>query len=141
MRDFPLIRRLTIFVEICNAVAYAHLHNVIHRDLKAANILLGDYGEVYLTDWGLAVMQSEGAVTEQERMIKKTVSAKPLPVEGSEYPENTIQMLAAAGQEGKVRMDSDTGVLVGTGVFVGTGVLVGDGVGVGGAVVASTVRE
>lgn len=53
-RKYPLTRLLTIFVNICNALAYAHSRNVIHRDLKPANIMIGEFGEVYVMDWGLA---------------------------------------------------------------------------------------
>ena len=46
--------RLRVFVKICEAVAYAHSQDVLHRDLKPANIMVGDFGEVLILDWGTA---------------------------------------------------------------------------------------
>jgi serine/threonine protein kinase len=45
---------LTSFLGVCHAVAFAHSRDVIHRDLKGSNVILGDFGEVMLLDWGLA---------------------------------------------------------------------------------------
>ena len=46
--------RLRLFQKICDAVAFAHAHGVIHRDLKPQNIMLGAFGEVHVMDWGVA---------------------------------------------------------------------------------------
>ncbi|HTL51942.1 MAG TPA: protein kinase, partial [Planctomycetota bacterium] len=45
---------LEIFTKVCQAVAFAHDSGVIHRDLKPANVMVGEYGEVLVMDWGLA---------------------------------------------------------------------------------------
>jgi serine/threonine-protein kinase len=49
-------QRLTLFLEICDAVSYAHRHRVVHGDLKPANILVASEGTVKLLDFGIAIV-------------------------------------------------------------------------------------
>jgi serine/threonine-protein kinase len=51
--SYPLNFLLEVFLSVCNGVAFAHSKGVIHRDLKPANIMIGEFGEVLVLDWGL----------------------------------------------------------------------------------------
>jgi serine/threonine-protein kinase len=56
---------LNALVAVANAVAFAHAKGVIHRDLKPDNVILGDFGEVILLDWGLAKVQGAGSTVDE----------------------------------------------------------------------------
>jgi eukaryotic-like serine/threonine-protein kinase len=53
-------RLLTAFSAVCLAIDFAHRRGVLHRDLKPANVMLGDFGEVYVLDWGIAKVATDG---------------------------------------------------------------------------------
>ncbi|MEZ4225355.1 MAG: serine/threonine-protein kinase [Polyangiaceae bacterium] len=70
-------RLLAAFVQVCHAVHYAHVRGVVHRDLKPGNIMLGDFGEVYVLDWGVARVQQDdagGAAPSTNEVVLDTAS-------------------------------------------------------------------
>ena len=62
-------------MQVCLAVEYAHNRGVIHRDLKPTNIMLGDFGEVYVLDWGLAKLTH--ASVEEAEVDRETAETRP----------------------------------------------------------------
>jgi formylglycine-generating enzyme required for sulfatase activity len=60
--EHGLARLLRVFVQICQAVDFAHSRGVVHCDLKPSNILLGSFGQVLVLDWGLAYVAEDGAI-------------------------------------------------------------------------------
>jgi len=66
--EYSLTRLMQIFLQITQAVSYAHHQGVIHRDLKPANVMLGEHGEVQVVDWGIAKVRSAAGVhTDSQR--------------------------------------------------------------------------
>ncbi len=53
--DDRTVAHLEILMQVCQAVHFAHTRGVVHRDIKPENVMLGDFGEVYLVDWGIAL--------------------------------------------------------------------------------------
>ena len=60
-RGGELRDRLRVFERACEAVAFAHAHRILHRDLKPDNVMVGDFGEVMVLDWGVAKTLEPGA--------------------------------------------------------------------------------
>src|SRR6185503_19594164 len=52
-------RLLRAFADVCRAIEFAHSRGVVHRDLKPSNVMLGDFADVYVLDWGLARVVGE----------------------------------------------------------------------------------
>ena len=64
MDQTPLSENLEILFKVCDAVAFAHDRGIIHRDLKPANVMVGEFGEVYVMDWGLAAGVEENRIAD-----------------------------------------------------------------------------
>jgi WD40 repeat protein/serine/threonine protein kinase len=72
LKDRTLDENLNILLRVADAVAFAHVNGVIHRDLKPENVMLGDFGEVLVMDWGLARVTAEfpnaASITQSDAM-------------------------------------------------------------------------
>jgi WD40 repeat protein/serine/threonine protein kinase len=76
-QEYPLVKMVGILVQVCNAIAFAHSRGVTHRDLKPGNIMLGDFGEVMLMDWGLAKVGEAAAAGTRSDLGSPRLSAEP----------------------------------------------------------------
>jgi serine/threonine-protein kinase len=83
-------RLLRAFTDVCLAIDYAHARGVIHRDLKPANIMLGDFGEVYVLDWGVARCLDEDTNDTDERRVRMTEVGAILGTPGYIAPEQLV---------------------------------------------------
>ena len=97
--EYPLDRLVTVFYKICDAIAFAHSRGVVHRDLKPANIMVGEFGEVLVMDWGLAKVLGEEETTRVAEAVNDGVNWQDAQETGS------MTISAAAGaltREGSV---------------------------------------
>ncbi|MCB2153297.1 protein kinase [bacterium] len=90
-REF-LDRHLPILIDTAQAVAFAHSRGIIHRDLKPSQVMVGDYGEVLLMDWGLSVIYDlERANSTEDRPIDARLG---MTLESASNPCGTVAFMA-----------------------------------------------
>lgn len=104
--DAQLPSFIEMLVKVCDTVAFAHSRGIIHRDIKPENIMVGDFGQVLLLDWGLALTV---APPSDGRFI-----AQPVPEDPQEVCAGTLGFLApeiARGQPALVGLPTDVFLL------------------------------
>ena len=65
---------LNHFVDVCQTIAYAHQQRVLHRDIKPANVVIGNFGETFVVDWGLAKWMDEETTRGMEDQKQKLIN-------------------------------------------------------------------
>ncbi len=98
---------LGLFRSACQAVAYAHTRRVVHRDLKPANIMIGDFGEVLVMDWGVARLLDDApeelrAVLEDGASVLMTADGAMVGSPAYMAPESLRGVAGAVGPEADV---------------------------------------
>ncbi len=85
---FSLRRRLEVFESVCQTMLFAHHRGIVHRDLKPANVMLGEFGEVYVLDWGIAKVMSHPSSE-----VTQTQAGEQMGTPGYMAPEQAVGSL------------------------------------------------
>ena len=82
-RKYTTRRLLTAFSAVCLTIDFAHARGVLHRDLKPSNVMLGNFGEVYVLDWGIAKLKQEvaAAAAKTETLLEQEDTIRRRPVD------------------------------------------------------------
>lgn len=93
-----LERHVDILLHVCNAIAFAHSRGVLHRDIKPSNVLIGEFGEVYVADWGVATRKPKPGEHRKASLVGTPVYMPPEMVgaDDTEMDERTDVFLLGA---------------------------------------------
>jgi serine/threonine-protein kinase len=110
--ETPLEQHLDILAAALNAVELAHSRGVVHRDLKPSNIMIGDYGQVYVLDWGVAMRRQDAP---SDAIVGTPFYMAPEMAEGRADERTDVFLLGATLHEvltGSPRHRGDTALLL-----------------------------
>jgi serine/threonine protein kinase len=116
LAEFGLRRLLDVFLQACQAVEYAHASGVIHRDLKPSNIMVGDFGEVLVMDWGVAKPLGRAGPPMNDEAVDR-ISASDMDAIArprSGYPAANVTSIRA----GKRGLATQHGTVIGTPAYM-----------------------
>ncbi len=109
LSEFGLRRLLDIFLQVCQAIEYAHARGVIHRDLKPANIMVGDFGEVLVMDWGVAKVRGRA-----DRDSSHVVTTSPDGESFDDTSDLVDREALSSIRTGRKNLETQLGVVIGT---------------------------
>jgi serine/threonine protein kinase len=112
VNEFGLRRLLDIFLQVCQAIEYAHARGVIHRDVKPANVMVGDFGEVAVTDWGVAKLL-ERAEPGAGRAVSTAADELGGETDGDSMTPASLPTVTSVRAQTKA-WDTQTGTVLGT---------------------------
>ena len=89
--------RIALFLKVCETVAFAHAHGVVHRDLKPQNVMVGRFGEVLVLDWGVAAVAEESAGTDAGAVVGTPGFMPPEQADGASRVDRRADVFALGG--------------------------------------------
>ena len=111
--QFGLRRLLDVFLQVCQAIDYAHARGVVHRDLKPANIMVGDFGEVLVMDWGVAKL-AEASAADAGTVTTNAEDGSIPDLESSEPPPPSLRPGVTSVRAAAKAWQTQDGTVIGT---------------------------